>query len=133
MSAATSDSDSTSDPPLPPIRLIPFAALVNLGTIPRFPENQDITVDSASIDRRTSLVVFKSHCWLRGYPGAEGYDTRPHPDNVHNEKFALMVKGIEMIWKRFAPGMTECYVWIDYGCINQDGDPLRRPHPFVTR
>ncbi len=30
---------------------------------------------------------------------------------------------IEKLISQFAPGFKECAVWLDYGCINQDGDP----------
>jgi hypothetical protein len=31
------------------------------------------------------LVVFVSHCWMRGYDGAEGWDGRPHPDHAQHD------------------------------------------------
>jgi hypothetical protein len=58
-----------------------------------------------------------------GHPAAEGWDGRPHPDTVDNGKYILCIEGIEKILKTLAPWMTNCYVWFDYGCIDQDGDP----------
>ena len=76
-----------------------------------------------SIDRSTAFVVFVSHCWMRSHPGAEGYNGRPHPDIAQHEKFALTIEGVEKAWRTLAPGMTECYLWIDFSCISQDGNP----------
>jgi hypothetical protein len=70
-----------------------------------------------------SLIIFISHCWLRGWEGAEGWDGRPHPDNAKGSKYDLCVKGVELILKSMAPEMKHCYIWLDYGCIDQDGDP----------
>jgi hypothetical protein len=77
------------------------------------------------ISRDISLFVFVSHCWLRGWSGAEGYNVSegPHPDNAVGDKYALCVEGIEKMLKTLAPGMKECFLWCDYGCIDQSKDP----------
>lgn len=111
------------DNALRPIRLISFKEFKFLGTMPRNPDNADLNVNLDSIDRDNSFLVFISHCWLRGYPGAVGYDKRPHPDNSEDDKFKLCVKGIDQAILQFAPKVKNCYVWLDYGCINQDGSP----------
>jgi hypothetical protein len=111
------------DRDLPPVRFINFDHFETLGAFPRFPEDRDLTRTLGSFNRETSLTVFVSHCWLRGWPGAEGWDGRPHPDNATGDKYKLCVEGIKQIMKWFAPGMKECYIWVDYGCIDQNGDP----------
>jgi hypothetical protein len=68
-------------------------------------------------------VVFISHGWLRGYPEAAGYDGRPHPDNASADKFKLCVEGIEKACKVLAPGASKCYLWLDFGCMDQDSNP----------
>jgi hypothetical protein len=108
---------------LPPIRFINFEDFETLGMFPRFPEDRDLTRILGSFDRETSLIVFVSHCWLRGWDGAEGWDGRAHPDNAMGDKYKLCVEGIKQIMKSLAPGMKECYIWLDYGCIDQNGDP----------
>ena len=110
---------------LPPIRLISLESLQRRKprTFPRYPDDKALCVTLESIDRSTSFVVFVSHCWLRGWSGAEGWDGRPHPDNAQHEKFNLIVEGVEKAWQVLASGMTECYIWIDFGCMNQDADP----------
>ena len=109
---------------LPPIRLIKLDAFVQLGSIPRFPENEDITCTLDSINRDESLIIFISHNWLRGREGSEGWDGKPHPDTVNGDKFKLCKQGLESIRITMAPGMKECYVWMDYGCLNQNMDPV---------
>jgi hypothetical protein len=69
------------------------------------------------------LVVFISHCWLRGWSGADGWDGRPHPDNANADKFKLCVEGIEKVKKIMASGARQCYIWLDFGCMDQDGNP----------
>ena len=110
---------------LPPIRLIDFNKFVECGSFPRFPENQNITttLDAVMDHRDSGLIIFISHCWLRGYAGAEGYDGRPHPDSKNGDKFRLIVNGIKRIKQTLAPDMKHCYVWLDFGCMDQDGNP----------
>ena len=108
---------------LPPILLISFNDFKTTGEFPRNPECKEMTVTLNSIDNANSFVVFISHCWLRGWCGAEGYDGRPHPDSKIHEKYALCVNGIERLWRYLAPGMIKCYVWCDFACINQSQNP----------
>lgn len=108
---------------MPPIILIDFENLKRCGSFPRNPECKDITVNLEHIDHLNSLIVLISHCWLRGWSGAEGYDGSPHPDNANHEKYRLCLNGIERIHKYMAPSMKKCYVWLDFGCINQSRNP----------
>jgi hypothetical protein len=108
------------------IRLINFKSFKELGTFPRFPDQKHLTCTLDQITKATyenSLIVFVSHCWLRGWKGAQGWDGRPHPDNKRGDKYKLCVHGIEKILTKFAPGMKNCYLWLDFGCIDQDGNP----------
>jgi len=109
------------------IRLIDFEKFKALGTFPRYPDNKDIAVPLtefvASNLYEDSLIVFVSHCWLRGWSGAEGWNGRAHPDDAKGSKFELCVKGIESTKHSLAAGMKYCYLWLDYGCIDQDGNP----------
>ena len=60
---------------LAPIRLIDCS-------FPRYSENHNITTtsDTVMVHRDSSLIIFISHCWLRGYDG------RPHPDSKNGDK-----------------------------------------------
>jgi len=112
--------------PLPPIRLVSLSSLKAQppsAGFPRCPDDERLCVTLESIDRSTAFVVFVSHCWMRGYDGAEGWDGRPHPDNAQHDKCKLTVEGVEKAWRTLAPGMTKCYLWIDFSCMNQDADP----------
>ena len=75
----TQATDASKDL-LQPIRLISFQSFKDVGHFPRYPENKNICEDLDTIDRSTSLIVFISHCWLRGWLGAEGWDGQPHPE-----------------------------------------------------
>ena len=131
---------------LPPIRVINFNDFRSLSSFPRYPDNSDITVDIETLDPKKSLFIFISHCWLRGWHGADGWDGRPHPDDPKHTKFKLCVEGISKLIEPGEEGDTrqsrygliardfvssglckeedfKAYVWLDFGCINQDGDP----------
>jgi len=63
--------------PLSPIRLVSLSSLKAQppsGGFPRCPDDQRLCVTLESVDRSTAFVVFVSHCWMRGYGGAEGWD-----------------------------------------------------------
>ena len=81
------------------IRLVSLSSLkaqpLSAG-FPRCPDGLGLCVNLESIDRSTAFVVFVSHCWMRGYDGAEGWDGRPHPDNAQHEKFKLPSRA----WKK---------------------------------
>ena len=106
-----------------PIYFIPYHKFRNLQEFPRYPDNKNLCVDLKDVDFAESFVVFVSHCWLRGQPTNEGYYKRPHPDNASHEKFHLVKEAIPKIWGSYAPKMKSCYIWLDYGCINQDANP----------
>ena len=48
---------------------------------------------------------------------------QPRPDDKDNNNFRLCIAGIQRIKTTFAPGLDQCYVWLDNGCLNQDEDP----------
>jgi hypothetical protein len=104
-------------------RFISFEHFKEAGSFPRFPENSNICVNLDDIAMETSLLIFISHCWLRGWSGAKGWDGRPHPDNATGGKYELCVDGVRQIVTTQAPGFERCYIFCDYGCIDQDGCP----------
>jgi hypothetical protein len=57
---------TTYEEALPPIRFINYNDLKKLPSFPRYPENAELCINEDAIDRSTSLVIFISHCWLRG-------------------------------------------------------------------
>lgn len=94
-----------------------------LGRIPRNPDDKRIIVSIDAIDRDKSLLIYISHAWERGWPGADGWDGRPHPDFVEGYKYKLLIEAAEAIWARLAPRFDNCYLWMDYFSIDQDCDP----------
>jgi hypothetical protein len=102
-----------------PVALIPFSEFKKNGSFPRNPDCEHMCVSSSAVDRATSFVVYVSHVWQRSYHGCEGWDGMPHPDHANKSIFKLCVAGINKIFKNMAPGMTQCYIWMDYGCLNQ--------------
>jgi hypothetical protein len=93
------------------------------GECPRYPDDKNIALNAEDVDLNNSLIIFLSHCWLRGWCGAPGYDKRPHPDDISHSKYKLCVEAIQKIKKTLAPDIKDCHIWMDYGCIDQDGDP----------
>ena len=101
--------------------MIEFDSFKALSSFPRVPENKVLCVDITTIDRSSSLVVFISHCWLRGWSGAVVWDGRPHPDNANADKFKLCVEGIEETKKIMAPELGNATS--GFSCMDQDGNP----------
>lgn len=83
----------------------------------------DLLVELKQISPDDTIVGFVSHCWLRGWPGAPGYKDQPHPDDADNHKFKLLCEALEKLQKFQYSGFKKQYVWIDFCCINQDGNP----------
>jgi hypothetical protein len=106
----------------PTVRLIHFEDFKRVGTMPRYPENKSICITLEDVDRSNAFIVFISHCWLRGWSSAEGWDGRAHPDTADGHKYELCLSGINKAWRQRASGMSDCYVWLDFGCIDQEGD-----------
>jgi hypothetical protein len=107
------------------IRLIPFHKIRECGEFPRYPDNKDCTIPFKEFSLETynkSLIVFVSHRWLRGEKGC--CDTA-HPDDDAGSKYTLCVNGIRQMMECFCPGMEECYLWMDYCCIDQDSEPMK--------
>ena len=109
----------------PIIRFVKFSYIRYLKEFPRYPDHASYTVPLASIGeeaREKSLFLFVSHKWLR--PSQEvardSWDGKPNPDNKRNDVFKLCVKGIEQLLKSMAPKALECYIWIDYCCLDQN-------------
>jgi len=111
------DDNTVSPRQLMPIYLISFDSFKTFGSIPRNPECIDLCIDSTRIDYDNSLIIFISHCWLRGR------DVKPHPDNEENSKYQLILAAVNKIKKGFAPRMKHAYLWTDFSCINQNSNP----------
>jgi hypothetical protein len=121
---STAAALATVEEELPPIRMIAFETFQSMTSFPRLGLDSEISVcNLVDIDRNDSFLVFISHCWMRGWPGAPGWDGRPHPDNLLADKHKLCCEGISKLWRSLAPGMVKCYVWLDFGCMNQDSNP----------
>jgi len=60
---------------------------------------------------------------LNSYLLSTGFDGRAHPDNAQHEKYGLCVDGITQLKANCASILPACYVWLDFGCINQNGNP----------
>lgn len=101
------------------ILFIRYEDMLELGTFPRHPEQKHLARQLSTIDRDNSFMVFVSHSWMRGTPESAGWNGVAHPDNANEDKFKLCVEGIAKLKAVYAPRMQDCYVWFDYGCIEQ--------------
>ena len=109
-----------------PLRFISFEYFKRLKNgLPRYPENRKICTTLDKIHKKDSFIVYISHAWLRRDASCEDYDLLPHPDTKKAIKYRLCCEGISRLWKKLAPGMKYCYVWIDFGCLNQSLDPVK--------
>ena len=109
-----------------PLRFISFEYFKRLKNgLPRYPENRKICTTLDKIHKKDSFIVYISHAWLRRDASCEDYDLLPHPDTKKAIKYRLCCEGISRLWKKLAPGMKYCYIWIDFGCLNQNLDPVK--------
>lgn len=99
------------------IRLIDYTKFRKLSSLPRYPDKKALVILASEIDYRNSFIIFVSHRWLRGR------FIPPHPDNATNSKFKLLIRAIDFLWGIHAKKMKSCYIWLDFGCIDQDGNP----------
>ena len=134
MSNSSNKSNSTikDGEILAPIRFIRFTDLEfadkekqnKRNSFPRNPNDSALCTSINEIKTDKCLLIFLSHCWLRGYPLAPGYDKQPHPDNASHQKFQLMIAALKSLIYSQTNGITEenVYVWIDFSSMNQDED-----------
>lgn len=113
-------------------RFINFEDLKVRTSFPRYPENFEIAIDVATIDLSKSLMVYISHQWLRCSPVEDAVDDDSHPDSEFHEQFLLCVAGIQRLHDACASKLKKCYIWLDYGCINQNGNPASRLKSLAT-
>lgn len=114
---------SAKDSQTPSIRFLKFSYFRLLKEFPRYPDNANYTIPLSAIgeeSREKSLFIFISHRWLRSNSKCSGWSGRPHPDTARNDGFKLCLKGIEQIIKQMASSTLECYLWMDYCCLNQN-------------
>jgi hypothetical protein len=116
-------SSSIAEDASPPIRVINYENFKILNEFPRYPDCKEVVEHLDEIDQDNSFLIFISHCWLAGYNGSKYWRGFPHPDNLDNEKFKLTVNAINRAKVALAPFMKHCYVWCDFGCIDQSKDP----------
>ena len=82
--------------------------------------NANLVKPYADFDHEKTCFVFVSHRWLRAKVGPEG-----HPDNAEGDKHLLLKK----VWEKLrgpeaeVPVHMKFAMWVDYGCIDQDGEP----------
>jgi hypothetical protein len=125
---------------LPPVRFMPFNVLCDQHDFPRCPECDDLLVSLDEIDQENSLIIFVSHCWwrnetnttvttrisnssntsIRNSACSPPTSVAVTVDSPSNDQFKLCIEGISLVQKKFAASLSECYLWIDYCCLNQD-------------
>jgi hypothetical protein len=97
----------------PKVKPFPDVTVISLHDLKSFEEFPSHTVAKPKltnlnkINLDDSFMVYISHAWLQ--------DT--HPDNDKLEKFRLTIEGISKLKDEMAPGLTQCYVWLDYSCL----------------
>mmetsp|Transcript_17494 Transcript_17494/g.29324 ORF Transcript_17494/g.29324 Transcript_17494/m.29324 type:complete len:403 (+) Transcript_17494:55-1263(+) len=111
---------------LPDIMLLNFKFFKARGEIPRFSKESSGLVNIDKIDKSKVFIVFISHMWLRSKPNVEHQDGfTSHPDTPDNSHYHLCVDGIERIRHNHVRNIEDCYVWIDYSCLNQTINPVQ--------
>ena len=104
-------------------RFISLNELIAHNEFPRSPLDNDRTALMSRHDLLNAFVVFVSHTWLRGSQHTPGFTGIRHPDREDNEKYKLTVEALIKIHRIYAPAFEDIWVWMDYGCINQNNNP----------
>ncbi len=107
------------------MHLISYESLAALGRIPKSNERSLVDIVTyedvvARGNRNTCMLVFLSHQWLAPSPDRD----IAHPD-YKGLKHALLCEGLDRLSKGL-PDLDEILLWIDYCCIDQCDDALRR-------
>lgn len=85
--AIASDTDGCE------IRVIDFEKFAQLGRLPRYPEDADVCVPIAAVDKESSLTVYICHNWLR-----------PTPESVSRELQVLhILESCQLVPALFVP------------------------------
>jgi hypothetical protein len=111
----------------PKIQFLNFNHFKASGEFPRFDAKCSSLVNIDDINTSKVFIVFVSHTWLRSIPMSEGtgiYRNIPHPDSADNTHYQVCVEGIERVRQNHVLALEECYVWIDYSCLDQEVNPV---------
>lgn len=115
---------------VPKIYFLDYKAFQSAGAFPRFdPANPALrTIDE--ITHSKVFIVFISHAWITTESTSQDSPRDictgeiTHPDTADSANYNLCVEGIDRIRQNHTIGMEECYLWIDYCCLNQDLNPV---------
>lgn len=102
-----------------PIYFIDFEDFKEKGAYPKLPSDKNLARDVSTLDLTDAFVIFVSHLWLCSRPSMDGYKDYPRPDTKDNEQYQLCVTGIERLLLSNKIALKKCYLWIDYGCVEQ--------------
>lgn len=133
---------------LPKIYFLDYKYFKTAGSFPRFNPANAALLTTDQFNHSKVFIIFISHAWLCSGSGSTqrcgaaqldqsaDYDDRydeggesggefPYPDTVENTKWQLCVDGIERLRHNHTKGgMDECFVWVDYSCLDQDLNPV---------
>lgn len=118
------------------IQFLPFSTLKQHGSIPKYSDQKKLTVALKELSPEIhgdSLFLFVSHVWLRPSKDSSDWDGQAHPDNAQNDKYRLLVAGVEKLLNLMTKSLKECYLWVDYSCLDQNQSPseqINRNHMF---
>lgn len=104
----------------PIIRLIRFDNFKRCKKFPKFPDNENMTSLLDNINRDISMIVYISHAWIHNVKHEK---LKIRPDTLNNHVYKLCCDGITKIISEMAPGIQNCYIWLDYISIDQSNDP----------
>jgi hypothetical protein len=122
---------------VPQIHFISFTELKRAGSIPEYDMRNKLVIHDA-IDFENSIVIFVSHQWspthslthLLTYSLTHSRLSINAPDTVDKKKYKLIVEAVDSIMKNLTT-MKQCYLWIDYSCINQN--KLSSDYQFIDK
>lgn len=110
---------------MPNITFLNFKSLKANGEFPRYHVKNSGLKNLDQMDKAKAFIVFISHTWQRSILSPEdNKDWRPHPDTIDHAHYQLCIEGIELIRRNHVRNIEDCFVWVDYSCLNQDINPV---------
>ena len=115
---------------MPNIYYMKYEHFRSCGQFPCYSHNNLDIKNVDKIDTSKVFIIFISHTWLYkrrdDVEGEEHEDVESvyHPDDIYNTHYHLCINGIEKILYNHVKNIKDCYVWVDYSCLNQDVNPV---------
>jgi len=103
------------------MKVMPLAALIRHGKLPRSDAAAEDLVFADSRPDSDMKIVFMSHRWMR----PDSNKSRAHPDDAKGSKFSVLLRGLRFLASEQGWEEEDLHVWCDFMCIDQKNHDLK--------